>query len=143
MRKQRVKKIAGITLVTFLALTTVLVIHIWWVTRPRVDASTRVMARIDIHQPIDQTAASTITGWLYAQNGVDRVMCNPSTGIAVFTYSPLKADANAIAARFSKELPYHNASRFVPTEDQMKNGCPVSPNSFTYRAYTYLKQAIN
>ena len=30
----------------------VLAFHIWWVMRPRVDAATRIMARIDIHQPI-------------------------------------------------------------------------------------------
>lgn len=143
MSKQRIKRIAGISLVTLLVLTSVLAVHIWWVTRPRVDASTRVMARIDINQPIEQTDANKITEWLYAQKGVDRVMCNPSTSIAVFTYSPLQADANNIATHFSKELPYHKASRFVPTEEQMKGGCPVSPNSFTYRAYTYLKRLTN
>lgn len=140
MRKQRIKNAAKVSLLVLVTLTGILAIHIWWVTRPRVDANTRVMARIDIHQPIEQADANTITTWLYAQKGVDRVMCNPSTSIAVFTYAPITADANIIASKFARELPYHKASRFVPTEEQMKSGCPVSPQSFTYRAYTYLKQ---
>jgi len=63
----------------FLFLVLVLAVHIYWVTRPKApDANTKIMARIDIKQPITQADADKITTWLYQQKGIDHVLVNDS-----------------------------------------------------------------
>ena len=49
----------------FLGLAVILVVHIRWVTSPHIDAGTRVMARIDLHQRISREDADRIKAWLY------------------------------------------------------------------------------
>ena len=126
------------TLSVFVFLCVVLAIHIYLVTKPRVDAQTRVMARIDIGQPIDTEEASHITSWLYHQKGVDHVMCNSKTALVIFTFSPLLANANIISKDFSKQLGYATAARFIPSAAQLEGSCPVASNSFTFKAYHYI-----
>ncbi|MDE3235555.1 MAG: hypothetical protein KGO81_06330 [Bacteroidota bacterium] len=137
-RKKQIKKIALISLSTFLVLVLTLAIHIYMVTRPKVDASTIVMARADFHQNMQAADAEKVTAWLYAQQGVTHVLCNPATRIAVFTFYPVKADANAIIRKMGTELNY-NVSRNMPTQEEMQGGCPVKPNSYTARVYGYFK----
>ena len=139
MTRKTIKKIA-LGALSFLALMIiVLAVHIYVVTRPKVDEHTRIMARIDMNKYIDQQDADKITAWLYQQNGVDHVLCNPKTSIAVFTYSPLKANANSIAANLIANLNYPDAKRYIPSEAEMKGGCPVASTSFTYKAYSFIK----
>ena len=138
MRKRKWKRIA-ITAGSVLVLgTVVLAFHIWWVMRPRVDATTRIMARIDIRQPIDPAGAERITAWLYQQKGVEHVLVNPKVGIAVFTYSPLQNNANVITQQFRQELAYSGAARVMPSETEMAMGCPVAATSFAYKAYKFM-----
>ncbi|MBS1933363.1 MAG: hypothetical protein JST96_05135 [Bacteroidetes bacterium] len=139
MKWNIIKKILIGTFSVFLLLIVVLAIHIHVVTKPKVDGQTRVMARIDVHQPIDQKQANEITAWLYKQKGVDHVLCNSKTAIAIFTFSPLKADANDIAVHFKSDLNYPNATRYIPSEKELQGSCPVASTSFTYKAYSYIK----
>jgi hypothetical protein len=106
----------------------ILAVHIYLVTRPHIihiDARTRYMARIDLHQPIDQTDSARIKAWLLQQKGVDRVMVSPRWSTAVFTFAPLTTNANGIVQAFKASLPYRNAVRYLPTKEQMKSRCPV------------------
>jgi hypothetical protein len=138
MQKRKWKKIA-ITAGSVLVLgIVVLAVHIWWVMKPRIDATTRIMARIDIHQPILPAEADRITAWLYKQKGVDHVLVNPKVDIAVFTYSPLQNNANVITQQFRQELAYSSAARVMPSETEMASGCPVASTSFAYKAYKFL-----
>lgn len=82
------------------------------------------MARIDLHQPIDQADAAKIKAWLLQQKGVDRVLVSPRWSTAVFTFTPL-ANVNGIVQDFKAILPYRNAVRYLPTKEQAKRGCPV------------------
>jgi hypothetical protein len=138
MRKRKWKRIA-ITAGSVLVLgIVVLAFHIWWVMRPRVDATTRIMARIDIRQPIDPAGAERITAWLYRQKGVEHVLVNPKVGIAIFTYAPLTTDGNTITREFKQDLAYNDAVRVMPGADQMAMGCPVAATSFAYKAYKFM-----
>ena len=133
MKKRTLKRIALTVLSVFLFLVLVLAVHIYIVTRPKApDAHTRVMARIDIHQPLTQQDADRITTWLYQQKGIDHVLVNPQTDIAVFTFFPVKTNATDIVSHFKSELPY-KADRYLPTAEEMKGGCPVMAGSFTYK----------
>jgi hypothetical protein len=138
MTKITVRKILGWSLSTVLLLGTILLVHIYMVTKPKPDKHTRILARIDIGQPVDSNDVHKIVSWLYAQPGVDHVMCNAKTSIAVFSFSPLQNDANTLAIQFSSQLKFVNARRFMPTAAQMKNACPVAPNSFAYKTYQVL-----
>jgi len=141
MKKRIVKRIALGALGLFILLIVVLGVHIYIMTRPKApDASTRGMARIDIKQPITQKDADKITTWLYGQDGVDRVMVNPNRDIVVFTFFPIRTNANLIVSDLKSDLGY-KADRFVPTAAQINTGsCPaMSSNSITYKVYSFFK----
>ena len=138
MRKTTMIKIMKWSSATLLLLIVVLGIHIYMVTKPRVDAHTVVMARIDIKQPIDQEDADKITSWLYTQKGINHVLCNAKTDIVIFTFYPIVTSANQIVSNFKNDLNY-KAERFMPSEKDLKSGCPVAATSMTYKIYNFIK----
>lgn len=132
----------GYTFSALSLLILILCIHIYFVTKPKApDANTRIMARIDIKQDISKTDADHITAWMYRQNGIDHVLCNPESDILVFTYSPLKTNADKILAGFRTDF-HLPAYRIVPDAADMKNGCPVASGSISYKAYSLIKKII-
>lgn len=139
MKAGRLKKILYTTGGVFLLLVGVLCIHIYVVTRPKApDAQTRAMARIDFKQNMTTNDGNTVTAWMYQQNGVDHILYNPVSKILVFTFSPLNTSADAIVANMQSKLHY-KAVRYMPSEKDMKSGCPVAATSFAYRAYSFIK----
>ena len=142
MKKRNWKKIVLTSALVFVGLVIILGVHIWWVTHPRVDAGTRVMARIDLHQPITSDDATKITAWLYQQKGVDHVLVNQASAIALFTFAPAKTDGNRIINDFKTGTPYTRAERFLPKIDPNASGCPVATTSFTYKVYALMKRVI-
>ena len=125
MQKRTWKRIALGVLSVFLLGGIVLAVHLWWVMNPHPDASSRVMERIDLRQPIGKTQADAITAWLHKQKGVDHVLVNPAAAIVIFTFAPLQNDGNRIAADFRRDLSYPAAQRILPTKKEMASGCPV------------------
>ena len=142
MKRRTVKKIVLGTIASVLVLFIVLCVHIYVVMKPKApDAHTVAMARIDFKQNITPSDATAISRWLYQQNGIAHVLCNPTTKIAVFTYYPVKANAGDIVSRLRKSLPY-NAIRFVPSAKEMASGCPVASTSFTYKIYDFMSKIL-
>ena|SRR5579871_2843021 len=139
MQKRTWKRIALGVLSVFLVGVVVLAVHIWWVMKPRPDATSRVMERIDLHRPIGKAEAGAITAWLYQQKGVDHVLVNPNAAIVIFTFAPLQNDGNRIAADFRHSLAYPSAQRIQPSEEEMASGCPVATTSFAFKAYNFVK----
>lgn len=141
MKKRILKKILIGTGSTLLLLIIVLCVHIYLVTRPKApDANTRIMVRINFRQDITQADADKIATWLYAQNGVSHVLCNPDGDLAIFTYVPVKTNADAIVSNMNKALPY-NAVRFMPGKEEMKKGCPVAAGSFSSKVFNLFKHS--
>jgi hypothetical protein len=142
MQKRNWKRIALGVFSVFLFLVVVLAVHIYIVTRPKApDANTRIMARIDVRQPLTAADASKITAWLYRQKGIDHVLVNPATSIVVFTFFPIKTSAGEIVGHFKSDLPY-KGDRFMPGEEAMTSGCPVAATSLTYKVYSFLKHTF-
>jgi hypothetical protein len=140
MKKGFLKKILLSTLGLFFLLVTVLASHIYIVTRHKPpNAKTRAMARIDIRQPISQQESDKITAWLYQQKGIDHVMVNPKTQIVVFTFFPVKVNGNEVVNDFKSRFNYAQAIRYIPTEEELKGGCPAASASFSYKIYNSLK----
>ena len=106
--------------------------------KPATD-NTIAMARIDFKQNINQADADKITSWLYSQQGVQHVLCNQQTKIAVFSFYPAKVNADKITGNLSSALHY-NAVRYMPSEKDMMKGCPVAASSFSYKVYDVMNK---
>ena len=125
MQKRKWQRLALGVLSVFLFLVLVLCVHIYMVTRHKApDANTRIMARLDINQPITAEDAGKITAWLYSQQGVDHVLVNPQSKIAVFTFAPVSNSADQIVSAFRASLPY-KAQRYFPAAADLKGSCPA------------------
>jgi len=142
MKKMRLKKflIYSFSVSSFLVI--VLAVHIYLVYRPKAPGEhTRILARIDIKQPITTEDSTDITSWLYQQKGVDHVLVNPHSSIVVFTFFPVRANANEIADHFKTRF-HFKADRFMPTAENLKGSCPVASSSFTYKVYKFISKII-
>ena len=142
MRKKVIKKFLIGTGSVLLLMILVLAVHIYMVTRPKApDANTRIMARIDVRQDINQEDANKITAWLYQQKGIDHVLVNPQTDIVIFTFYPIKTNADQIVKDFNTSLPY-KGQRYLPSAAEMTSGCPVASTSVTYKVYNFFKHVF-
>jgi hypothetical protein len=123
-----------------LLLLAVLAVHVYIALRPvKITPDLREMARIDVHQPMTDQDAASITAWLYKEKGVDHVLVNPKTQKVIFTYFPYQTSARQITKDFKTALPY-SADQFMPTEDQMMSGgCPVAAVNFSLKVRSLFK----
>lgn len=128
MRNKWLKRIlVAIGSVVFLLVIT-LVVHLYVVKASKApDANTRIMARMDFGQDINAEDADKITTWLYQQKGIDHVLCNAATDIAVFSFYPVQTSADKVINDFKQNFDY-KAERFLPSQDDLKKGCPVAVN---------------
>ena len=121
-----VKKILIATGSLLVLLVTVLVVHIYMVTRPKVLPLDAVaLARIDFKQPLTQDDVAKIKTWFKNQNGIQEIKCYAASSNAIFTFYPAKIDATKTVATFAQEMHY-NATRFLPSKEEMMKGCPVA-----------------
>ena len=142
MKKNRLKKVLIWTFSVLLFLIVATAVHIYMVYRPKApDAYTKIMARIDIKQPITQDDANKITTWMFQQKGIDHVMINPKNSIVIFTFFPLKTSGNQIVSDFKANF-HMQANRFMPTAENLKHSCPMAASSFTYKIYKVISQII-
>jgi hypothetical protein len=143
MKKHKIKKILWISLYSVLFLAFVLALHIYVVTRPKApDRTTKIMARFDFKQSINKADVDKITAWLYSKNGVDHVMCNEKSGIAVFTYYPVKTNADKLLQEMKSDLHY-SVNRYMPSKEQMAGGCPIAAGSFASKIYHSVSNLFN
>jgi hypothetical protein len=143
MKKHKFKKILWTTMSVITLLAAVLVVHIYMVTRTKApDINTRIMARLDFNQPLQKEDANKITAWLYNQKGVDRVLCNAQSGIAVFTFSPLQTGADKIVSGIRSNL-YYKVDRYMPSKEELQSGCPVGAGSGSSKVYSAITNFFN
>lgn len=118
-----------------LVLSTVLGVHIYLVTRPKpIDPNMKVLARIDFQEKITSENSKNIMSFLYAQTGVDHVLVNESSKVVIFSFFPTKANANVLVMAMNKTLGTEG-KRYLPSEKELMEGCPVNQESFTMKAY--------
>ena len=141
MKKRTIANILLYTFSTVFPLILILGIHIYMVYRPKVTPNTRVMARIDIKQPLTKDDANKISAWLAHEKGVDHYLVNPQSRIVVFTFYPIKNSGTQILEDFKANFNY-KADRFLPTAENLKHSCPVAASSYTYKIYKLISQII-
>jgi hypothetical protein len=139
--KKTIKRILLYSAAIFLFLVVVLAFHIYYYYRPAPDASTKIMARIDIKQQINQGEANKIKSWMHHQKGIDHVLVNPQTNIVIFTFYPLKTTGDQVVKSFKSNFNL-KADRFMPGDEQLKSGCPMAASSFTYKVYKLVAKII-
>jgi hypothetical protein len=141
MKKKTLYKILGIGLGSLLVLTLVLGIHIYSVYKPKApNAYSKVMARIDIQDPISPSDAGSIQSWMYRQYGIDHVLVNPDSRIVIFTFFPVKTSGDQIVQNFKTHFSF-NAHRYMPSAEELKHSCPVS-GSYGYKIYQIIHQIL-
>lgn len=139
MHNERSKKIFKKVMLIFGILTLVLVIHILWVTRPKpVNAYKVIMARIDIKDTLSKDDVAKIQTWLHQQEGVQNVLVNQNSGKAIFTFYPARTSGDQIISRFHTSLHYE-ASRYLPSEEELEAGCDVLPDNVTKKITSFIK----
>lgn len=135
--KKTLKKTLLITFSVLTFLFAVLCVHIYVMMKPKPASPTTVaLARIDFKQPINGDDANKISSWLYNQKGVQHVLCNSQTRIAVFSFYPAKVNASTIASNLATSLHY-NAVRYMPSKEEMMQGCPAGAGASSFSAKVY------
>lgn len=138
MKKKFLKRLLIVASSVFIFLIAVLAVHIYVVTRPKAaDATTRVMARIDIYQKVDSVQGDNFKRWLYKQKGVDHVLYNPASRIVVFSFSPIETNADNIVQNFKTTFKIQ-AERYIPSAKDIQSGCPVAATSTSYKVVHFL-----
>ena len=99
------------------------------------------MARIDIKNHLSSQDADKIQTWLYQQKGVNHVMVNPKTQIAIFTFYPAKVSGDQIVNNFRTSFNY-NAKRYVPTKEELDKSCPALPATVTQKISSFVKHTF-
>lgn len=140
MTGKKIRKTIIITLSSLLFLFIVLCVHIYVMMKPR-PASDRTVAiaRIDFKQDINQADANKISAWLYAQKGVQHVLCNQQTNIAVFSFYPVKLNADKLTQELSSTLNY-KAERYKPDQKDLMKSCPVMSSGFSGTVYKIMSK---
>jgi len=139
MQNEKSKKMFKRIMMVFGFLTIVLAIHIYWVTRPQpISPNKIVMARIDIKNSLSQQDADSIKTWLYHQKGVDHVVVNSKSKIALFTFYPAKVSGDEIVSKFQTSFNY-DAKRYVPTKEELASGCTALPENVTNKISAFIK----
>ncbi|MGZ3755005.1 MAG: hypothetical protein ACXVAY_20915 [Mucilaginibacter sp.] len=142
MKSKTIKKILLYTLATCLLVVVAIGVHIYYIYKPKAPTATsRIMARIDIKQKITQDDANKITAFLAHEKGIDHALVNPETGIVIFTFFPIKTSGDQIAKDFQSNFHY-DAHRIIPSDDDLKNGCPVAGATYAYKIYKFISKII-
>ena len=142
MKKKKIKKAIIISFSVIVFLFIALCAHIYIMMKPgKPTATTVALARIDFKQDINKADADKITAWLYAQKGVQHVLCNDKTNKAIFSFYPATVNASKLTGNLSSSLQY-KAVRYIPDEKDMAKGCPYANSSFAYKIYNFINNII-
>lgn len=123
-RKNFIKISIGIFSILLL-LFSVLVIHIYMVTRhPNSDKRDRQLSRIDFKVKVDSLEANKIRAFVSRLEGVESTFFNVKDGILIYTYEVGKQNSENVYHKLMQSGNYQ-AERFIVDKEEAVNGCPV------------------
>lgn len=129
---------------TLVLLFLVLVVHIAIMVKGRTVPSnpTVQMARADFATNTPQSIINTVSFKVKKCQGVKETFYNPESGIFIYTFDNRLNNSESILK--SAILPNINASRYIPSEKELSQGCPAIDNKGFYGKLTNaISTAIN
>lgn len=146
MKKKLLLRITLGALATVLLLFVALVAHIYMVTpkTTKNDNRQRQLSRIDFKQDINAEEAEKIRAFVSTMNGVEGTHFNVENDVLVYTYAAGTQNSTDVFNAIVK-MGNYNAERYVVSQEQSKNGCPVSTDkeSFSYRITAIVTNLFN
>ncbi|MBL7999462.1 MAG: hypothetical protein JNL32_12600 [Candidatus Kapabacteria bacterium] len=82
------------------------------------------LARIDFKQPLETEEFDRIEGFVRSQHGVTQTYFNKNDRILVYAFHNSQQNSADVFRALSQNTPF-KAERFIPSQESMKNGCPV------------------
>jgi hypothetical protein len=140
MKKKVLHRIIFWLTASIAVLLVVLFTHIFIVThKPKTDADTRQLSRIDFKQPLDSMEAGRIRDFVAGMDGVENAYFNLSQGTLVFIYTTNKQSSENIYNEL-KQFKHYKAEKYSVNEDAASMGCPAMgpPDSFKARLTTFI-----
>ncbi len=129
-----------------LVLFTVLIVHIYMVTKPvKYDNNDLQLSRIDFKEPIDSMNANEIRHFVASLPGIQNTMFNIKDRILVYGYLVGKQNSDTVFHQLINHGHY-KAEKFVVSEDMKSKGCPMAGkdrSSFVYRFTGYIYKLLN
>ncbi len=131
MKNQNLKRTLRFTLILFVGLLASLAIHLFLINKAKENQKVFAMGRIDFKA---QTAQENLTGireYTASINGISNAIYNSQERVLVFIYEPKIVDAEMVLNKVknhSKAL----ATRYISSETELKSGCPVDLNKFSF-----------
>ncbi len=138
MKQSKIKRWAkriGFSLIAILLiLTAVLAVHIYQVTnRPKGGVDGWQLARIDFKETLDSNQVAQVRNTVHQLSGIKHSFYNTKDDILVYAFDP-KEQQSALVYEVVKKETGLKAERFIVSDADMANGCPViDQNSVTYR----------
>jgi len=144
MNKRRIKKIAIGSIVTFMLLFIVLVIHIVIVTRPSNYPNSSIqLSRIDFEDPVDSSTAACLEQKLRSIKGVSNTYFNIPDGKLVYMHDLEKITGEKVYDLFKQDCEL-KSNRYLPDAQTIASGCPVmDKNSLSYKFSSAVKNIFH
>ena len=145
-KKKKWLKYLLITSSVFVVLFTVLVVHIYMVTKPvKYDNNDLQLSRIDFKEDIDSLRASEIRHFVASLPGIQNTMFNVKDDILVYGYLNNEQNSASVYDELMKHGNY-KADRFIVSENMKAEGCPMAGkdrSSMVYRFTGYIYKLLN
>lgn len=144
MTKRKLIKAAIWSFSILLVLVITLAVHIYIVTRPKIDdPRIRQLSRIDFFVKPDSVQANQIKSEVLHMKGVDAAYFNVPDGILVYSYNPNDQNSVQVYLDLMKKGGY-KAKRYVVDAAALAKGCPVLDKStLTYRLGAFFQKLFS
>jgi len=144
--KNKLKKYLLVSASVIVVLFTVLLMHIYMVTKPvNYDNNTLQLSRIDFKEDIDSLQANDIRHFVASLPGVQNTMFNLKDNILVYGYI-LGTQNSANVYEKLMQYRHYKAEKFIVSDDMKSQGCPMAGkdrNSLVYRFTGYIYKLLN
>lgn len=140
IKKRRLSRIVFISFATLFVLFSVLVIHIYMVTKPvKYDNNNLQLSRIDFKEEISVDESAKIKHFVMGLPGIQNVVFNLKDRTLVFGYTLGEQNSLSVYDQLIN-FGHYKAERCVVNEAQLNSGCPIGKDksSFTYKLSAYI-----
>jgi hypothetical protein len=134
MKKKFVQRCLFWLSATVVVLLVILFTHVYMVThKPKTDADSRQLSRIDFKQPIDSIEANKIRNFVAGISGVDNAYFNVSQGTLVYTYNSNKQSSGHVYHAL-QQFGHYKTQKYIVNTETSSMGCPAMGDKTSIKA---------